>query len=78
LRSWLDGVIKRSAKGSSSIIEDKYIPIDTYLRFKVTMNYAVVPHEGERQQHLACESTDQSGCKAHKSVCLDELVEIDA
>lgn len=42
------------------------------------MNDAVVPHEGERQQHLACKPTDQSGCKAYKSVCLDELIEIDA
>ena len=42
------------------------------------MNYAVVPHERERQQHLASESTDQSGRKAHKSVCFDKLVEIDA
>ena len=42
------------------------------------MNYAVMPHERERRQHLISESTDQGGRKAQKSVCLDKLVEIDA
>jgi hypothetical protein len=59
-------------------IGEKLLLIDTCLRFKVTMNYAVVPHERERQQHLVSESTDQSGRKAHESVCFDKLIEIDA
>jgi hypothetical protein len=42
------------------------------------MNYTMVPHQRERQQHLTCKTADQSRRKAHKTVSLDKFVKIDA
>ena len=51
---------------------------NAHLRLEVTVYDAMVPHEGQRQQHLAREAADESGREAHEAVRLDQLVEIDA
>lgn len=37
-----------------------------------------MPHQAERQYHLACEASYQSGGEPNKPVCFDQFVEIDA
>ena len=38
----------------------------------------MVPHQRERQQHLARKTANQCRCKTHKTVSLDKFVKIDA
>jgi hypothetical protein len=49
-----------------------------YLWFQITMNDAMVPHQGQWHQHLARETAYEACCETNKTVCLDELVEVNA
>ena len=51
---------------------------NAHLRLEIAVHDAMVPHEGQRQQHLAREAADEGGRETHEAVRLDQLVEIDA
>ena len=48
------------------------------LGLQVTMHDPVVSHQSQRSEHLRREAADKIGGKPLKSICLDELVEVDA
>ena len=50
----------------------------TYLRLEITVNDAMVAHERQRLQHLARETTNETGREAMEVVRLDQFVEVDA
>lgn len=41
------------------------------------MNDTVMTHERKGHQHLACEAANKGSGKAHKAICLDQLIQID-
>lgn len=54
---------------------NNYNPSDLW--FQVTVHDTVMPHEGQRQQHLACETTDEGSRKSYEAIGLDQLVQVD-
>jgi len=50
----------------------------TNLWLQITVHYAMMPHQAERQYHLAREASYQCGRKPNKPVCFDQFVQVDA
>ena len=40
------------------------------------MNETMMTHERKRHQHLACEAANKGSGKAHETICLDQLIQI--
>ena len=41
------------------------------------MNYAMMPHQGQRSEHLAREPTNERRRETRKTIRLDQLVQVD-
>lgn len=78
----LDGTLRRVTK--KNILQSKISSCRgdrsarTYLGFEIAVDNAMVTHQREGLQHLACEPSNETGCEAMEVVRLDQLVEVDA
>jgi len=50
----------------------------TNLWLKITVHYAMMPHQAQRQDHLTREASYQSSREPNKPVCFDQFVQVDA
>jgi hypothetical protein len=48
------------------------------LRFKITVHYAVMAHEAEREEHLVREAPNKGGGESDEAICLDKFVKVHA
>lgn len=47
------------------------------LRLEITVHYAMMPHQAQRQDHLTREASYQSSREPNKPVRLDQFVQVD-